>query len=101
VFAPIEKTPSDENAELAVKIEMELVPIQLLTGFFVGSNCATYAEKPKVFFFLDLLLDDGKKVDGPKVCHNSLRFRIFLCQYVHYISEKSTQTKGHMHQCQR
>jgi hypothetical protein len=67
VIAPIEKTLGNENAELAVKIPIELVPIQKITGLFVGSKCATYAEKPKVFFFLDF--DAGKRADGPSVCY--------------------------------
>jgi hypothetical protein len=66
VIAPIKKTLCDENAELAVKIEKELVPIKKMTGLFVGSKCATYAEKPKVFFFLDL--GAGNNFDGPAVC---------------------------------
>jgi hypothetical protein len=69
VISPIENTLSEENAELAVKIENELVPIQAITGLFVGSKCAFFAEKPKVFFFLDF--DAGKKEDGPAVCHNN------------------------------
>jgi hypothetical protein len=67
VIAPIEKSLFGENAELAVKISNELVPIQQLTGLFVGSKCATYAEKPKVFFFLDF--EAGKKTDGPRVIY--------------------------------
>jgi hypothetical protein len=67
VIAPIGKTLCDENAELAFKIPNQLVPIQHITGLFVGSKCATYAEKPKVFFFLDF--DAGKKFDAPGVCH--------------------------------
>jgi hypothetical protein len=65
VLAPIEKTLGDKNAELAVKMPNELIPIQELTELFVGPKCATYAEKPKVFFFLDY--DAGKRVDGPRV----------------------------------
>jgi hypothetical protein len=67
VIAPIEKTLAGENAELAVKISNKLVPVQQLTGLFVGSKCATYAEKPKVFFFLDF--EPGKKTDGPRVIY--------------------------------
>jgi hypothetical protein len=68
VIAPIENTPGEENAELAIKIKNELIPIQQITGLFVGLKCASYAEKPKVFFFLDL--DSEQKVDGrPSVCH--------------------------------
>jgi hypothetical protein len=66
VIAPIEKTPVAENAELAVKIAESLVPIQEVTELFVGSKCASLAEKPKVFFFLDF--DAGTKVDGLSVC---------------------------------
>jgi hypothetical protein len=66
VIAPIEKTYGDGNAELAVEIAMGLVPIKKITGLFVGSKCATYAEKPKVFFFLDL--GAGNNFDGPAVC---------------------------------
>jgi hypothetical protein len=65
VIAPIKKTPDDENAELAVNLQTQLIPIQQITGLFVGSKCATYAEKPKVFFFLDL--SGGVNVDGPVV----------------------------------
>jgi hypothetical protein len=68
VIAPIEKSLDGENAELAVKISNELVPIRQLTGFFVGSKCATYAEKPKVFFFLDY--EAGKKLDGLRVIYD-------------------------------
>jgi hypothetical protein len=67
VIAPIEEYLGDGNAELAVKIEEELVPIQQITGLFVGSKCATYAEKPKVFFFLDL--DAANNCDGLSVCN--------------------------------
>jgi hypothetical protein len=80
VIATIEKTPDDENAELAVKILNELVPIQQLTGLFVGSKCATYAEKPKVFFFLDF--DADLRADGPTVCLKShsklLSFNVYI-----------------------
>jgi hypothetical protein len=65
VIAPIEKSLDGENAELAVNISNELVPIHQLTGLFVGSKCATYAEKPKVFFFFDF--EAGKKFDGLRV----------------------------------
>jgi hypothetical protein len=64
VLAPIE-TLGDENAELALKVPSELVPIQQLTGLFVGSKSVSFAEKPKVFFFLDY--DAGKKIDGNRV----------------------------------
>lgn len=67
VFAPIANTLVEENAELVVKIATEWVPMQQLTGLFVGPKCASYAEKPKLFFFMDL--DAGKKVDGPAVCN--------------------------------
>jgi hypothetical protein len=65
VIAPIDKILNGENAELAVKIPNELVPIRQITGLFVGSKCASFAEKPKVFFFLDF--DAGKKADGHTV----------------------------------
>jgi hypothetical protein len=70
VIAPIKGYLVDGNAELAVKIEEELVPIQQITGLFVGSKCATYAEKPKVFFFLDL--DAANNCDGPLSVRNKL-----------------------------
>ena len=67
LVAPIENSnEEDENAELLVKIDNKSVPIQDITGLFVGSKCASYAEKPKVFFFLDF--DSGRKVDGLEVC---------------------------------
>jgi hypothetical protein len=69
VIAPIEKTVLGENAELAVKISNKLVPMQHITRLFVGSKCATYAEKPKVFFFLDF--EAGKKADAPRVIYMS------------------------------
>ena len=63
VIAPIKKShPGDGNAELTVEIGKELVTIQQITGLFVGSKCATYAEKPKVFFFLHF--EAWKKEDG-------------------------------------
>jgi hypothetical protein len=67
IIAPIEKSVDGEIAELAVKISNKLVPMQQLTGLFVGSKCVTYAKKPKVFFFLDF--EAGKKVDGPRVIY--------------------------------
>jgi hypothetical protein len=72
VLAPIERI-GDGNTELAVEISSQLVPIQHLTELFVGSKCASYAEKPKLFFFLDN--EAEKKVneneDGKShsVCH--------------------------------
>lgn len=77
VFAPIdERTLDEENTELVVKVKNELVPMQKLTGLFVGPKCASYAQKPKVFFFLDL--DAGKRVDGPAVSSN---FHDYLFMY--------------------
>jgi len=71
VIAPIKKShPCDGNAELAVNIGKELVPLQQMTGLFVGSKCATYAEKPKVFFFLHF--EAWKKEDGPLSVRNNL-----------------------------
>jgi hypothetical protein len=89
VLAPIAKTSSDKNAELAVKIKNELIPIRLLTGLFVGSKCATYAEKPKVFFFLDF--DAEIKVDGPTVCFKSYSklfcFNVFIFFSLEYTNK--------------
>jgi hypothetical protein len=65
VISQIDNAFSDEKEELVVNNENKLVPIQHLTGLFVGSKCASYAEKPKVFFFLDY--DSGRKVDGSEV----------------------------------
>ena len=62
VISQIDNTLNDEKEELVVRNENKWVPIQHLTGLFVGSKCASYAEKPKVFFFLDYY--SGQKVDG-------------------------------------
>jgi len=91
VIATIEKTPDDENAELAVKILNELVPIQQLTGLFVGSKCATYAEKPKVFFFLDF--DADLRADGPSVylkAHSKLlSFNVYIFFSLQYTNNRT------------
>jgi hypothetical protein len=76
IVAPIENTLGENNAELVVKIENELVPIQEITELFVSSN--SYAKKPKVFFFLDF--NPGKYID--EVSHNYAR--ISFLQYTHY-----------------
>ena len=68
VIAPIKKTTVDVNAEIAVEIADELIPIQEITGLFIGTKCASFAEKPKVFFFLDF--DSEQKEDGSTVRQN-------------------------------
>jgi hypothetical protein len=93
VIAPIEKTSGSKNTELAVKMPNFLVPIQQLTALFVGSKCASYAEKPKVFFFLDF--DAGKKADGPAVRYKIVTLNIFVSTCTFY-SDSSRDTKRHM-----
>jgi len=54
VIAPIEGTEERNSTGLTVALGRGIrVPIGHLTNNFITSNCATFAEKPKVFIFID------------------------------------------------
>jgi len=54
VFAPIVSTNNVKSlSELAIIINGEAKSLGIFLSYFVGSKCASFAEKPKVFFFLD------------------------------------------------
>jgi hypothetical protein len=53
VFAPIAPSNVTKNVELTTVIEKTAKSFGHFLSNFVGSKCASFAEKPKVFFFLD------------------------------------------------
>jgi hypothetical protein len=53
VFAPIVSTNVETLSELAIIINGRPKSFGIFLSYFVGSKCASFAEKPKVFFFLD------------------------------------------------
>jgi hypothetical protein len=54
VIAPIEGVEERNSTGLTVSLGGDTpVPIGHLTNNFITSNCATFAEKPKVFIFID------------------------------------------------
>jgi hypothetical protein len=54
VIAPIEGMEERNSTGLTVALGGDTpVPIGHLTNDFITSNCATFAEKPKVYIFID------------------------------------------------
>lgn len=56
VFAAIKQVSVDgcsEEIAVATSTGGHLQPIGDIVGLFTGAQCSTYAEKPKIFFFLD------------------------------------------------
>jgi hypothetical protein len=54
VIAPIQGTEKKDATGLTVALGGDTpVPIGHLTNNFVTSNCTTFADKPKVFIFID------------------------------------------------
>jgi hypothetical protein len=81
VIAPIEGTEEKNATGLTVALGGDTpVPIGHLTSNFVTSRCATFAERPKVFIFIDPQV----ATDSPNSMGTSITACIHFLILLHY-----------------